>query len=114
MEYCKGKAEKDLKTTSNQRTFRPQVSGRAVMSLIHQSLGCDIDNVSLGNMTLTVVIGRPHSLDHVLRDSVSEMDFRAAGFGGTLALSGSTGLSLSSGRCVFRRKGMDLWKESCR
>ena len=70
-----------MKTTSNQRTFRPQVSGRAVMSLIHQSLGCDIDNVSLGNMTLTVVIGRPHSLDHVLRDSVSEMDFRAAGFG---------------------------------
>ena len=81
MDFCKGKAEKDLKATNNQRTFRPQVPGRAVMSLIHQSLGCDIENVSLGNMTLTVVIGRPSCLDHLLRDSVSEMDFREAGFG---------------------------------
>ena len=81
MEFCRGKAEKDIKNTNNQRTLRPQVPGRAVMSLIHESLGCDIENVSLGNMTLTVVLRRPSCLDHLLRDSVSEMDFREAGFG---------------------------------
>ena len=82
MEFGKGKAEKDLKNTKNQRTVRPQVPGRAVMSLIHQYLRpSDIENVSLENMTLTVQIRRPACLDHLLRDSVSEMDFREDGYG---------------------------------
>ena len=82
MEFGKGKAEKDLKNTKNQRTVRPQVPGRAVMSLIHQYLRpSDNENVSLGDMTLTVEIGRPSCLDHLFRDSVSEIDFREEGFG---------------------------------
>ena len=56
--------------------------GRAVMSLIHQYLRpSDNENVSLGDMTLTVEIGRPSCLDHLFRDSVSEIDFREEGFG---------------------------------
>ena len=63
-------------------TVRPQVPGRAVMSLIHQYLRpSDNENVSLGDMTLTVEIGRPSCLDHLFRDSVSEIDFREEGFG---------------------------------
>ena len=65
-----------------ERTVRPQVPGRAVMSLIHQYLRpSDNENVSLGDMTLTVEIGRPSCLDHLFRDSVSEIDFREEGFG---------------------------------
>jgi hypothetical protein len=80
VEFCKGKAMKEIKNTNNQRTFRPQIPGRAAMAILASLRPGNIGDISLGNMIMTVEIGKPSSLDWILGGCVSEMDFRDEGF----------------------------------
>jgi len=80
VEFCRGKAMKDLKSTNNQRTFHPQIPGRGAMALLQSLRPGNIVNISLGNMILTVEIGEPSFLDSMLGGSISEIDFREEGF----------------------------------
>lgn len=72
---------KDIKTTKNQRTFRPQIPGRVAMALLRTLRPGSIGNISLGNMILSVEIREPSSLDWIFGMSVAESDFREEGFG---------------------------------
>ena len=81
MEYAKEKAAKDLKSPNNQRTLRPPVPGRGVMSLL-RTLGKNIESVAVGNMIMTVTIIAEFSfMDGMFGTRISEFDFREEGFG---------------------------------
>ena len=71
---------KEIKSTNNQRTFRPPIPGRAAMALLRSLRPGNLGNVSLGNMIMTVEIREPSFLDSILGGSISEIDFREEGF----------------------------------
>jgi hypothetical protein len=71
---------KDIKNTNNQRTFRPQIPGRAAMAILGSRRHAKFANISLGNMIMTVEIAEPSILDSTLGWTVSEFDFREEGF----------------------------------
>ena len=59
MDFAKAKATKDIKSTQNQRTFRPPISGRAAMALLQSLRSGSIGEISVANMILTVEIEEP-------------------------------------------------------
>ena len=81
VDFGKAKATKDIKSTQNQRTFRPPISGRAAMALLQSLRSGSIGEISVANMILTAEIEEPSYLDGIGGGCVSEMDFRPEGFG---------------------------------